>query len=126
MNLDELLLLTERIKNTIYDLKLKDNDVRKAYFENFYVVVYDYYKGRVFFEISKQIGKGNVRFTKEIHALDSHIKRVYEIADHQLLSQAFHNDLNRKLLLESFTNFDVTLNLCFEKVISLSDKNIHN
>ncbi|MCT3763275.1 hypothetical protein ACNFU2_01165 [Chryseobacterium sp. PTM-20240506] len=123
MSLDELLLLTEKIKKTIYDLKLKDNDVRKAYFENLYAIVYDYYKGKVFFEISKQIGKGNVRFAKEIYVLNSHIKRVYEIADHQLLSQAYQNDINRKLLLESFTNFEVTLNLCFEKVISLSEKN---
>lgn len=32
MNLDELLHLTEKIKGTIYTLKFKDNDARKAYY----------------------------------------------------------------------------------------------
>ncbi|WP_294321911.1 hypothetical protein [uncultured Chryseobacterium sp.] len=122
MNLDELLLLTEKLKHTIYKLKFKENDARKAYFENLYAIVYDFYKGKVFFEISKQIGDGNIKFTKKIISLHTHVRRVYEIADHHLLAQAYHNDINRKLLLETFTNFENTLNLCFEEVISEEDK----
>ncbi|WP_185247683.1 hypothetical protein [Chryseobacterium bernardetii] len=123
MTLNELLLLTEKLKQTIYNLEFEENDARKAYFENLYSVVYDYYKGKVFFEISKQIVDGNISFHKEIFYLNPHIKRVFEIADHNLLSQAYQNDLNRKLLLESFTNFESAINLCFEEVITEEERN---
>ncbi|MCX8532682.1 hypothetical protein [Chryseobacterium luquanense] len=123
MTLDELLLLSDKLKQTIYNLKFKENDARKAYFENLYAIVYDFYKGKVFFEISKQIGKGNIKFTEEIFSLNTHIRRVYEIADHHLLAQAYQNDLNKKLLLESFTNFETTINLCFEESVNEEDRN---
>lgn len=115
--IDSLLEFVNSIKNKIQKLEFKENDVRKAYFENLYSVVNEFYIGKVFFEISREIKNGNIKFTPEIYDLKSHILRIYEIADHSLLSNSFHNELNRKIFTDTFTNFESTLDFCFEQVI---------
>ncbi|MGE8512807.1 MAG: hypothetical protein ACN6N7_08915 [Chryseobacterium culicis] len=117
MNLDELLHLTEKIKNTIYTLKFKENDARKAYFEVLYSIINEYYKGRAFYEICKYYNEVKVDF---VH---SHLKIISQNFEHNILAEAYNNELNRKMLLDTFTNFETTINLCFEEVISEIEKN---
>lgn len=122
-NINKLHDLTLKIKSIIYSLELKENDVRKAYFENLYSIVNEFYHGKVFFKISQEIKNGTIKFDSNIIQLQPHIGRIYEIADHNLLSNAYHNELNRKLFVDSFTNFETTISLCFEDIIDESSLN---
>lgn len=121
--IEDLKQFVDSLKNKIKSLHFKENDVRKAYFENLYSVVNEFYIGKVFFEISKEISKGNIKFTPEIYHLKSHILRIYEIADHPLLSNSYHNELNRKVFSDTFTNFESTIDLCFTQIINDEDLN---
>lgn len=120
-NLNKLHELTLKIKEIIYKIQYKENDVRKAYFENLYSIVSEFYHGKVFYQISLEIKKGTVRFDPGRIALRPHVKRIYEIADHTMLSSAYHNELNRKLFVDSFTNFETTISFCFEDIITDGD-----
>ncbi|GAA0728391.1 hypothetical protein GCM10009430_37500 [Aquimarina litoralis] len=115
-NIDKLKNVLDLIKNEIYALDYPENDIRIAYFENLYSIINEFYLGKVFFEISTEIKNGNIKFDAEIMDLQPHILKVYEVADIPLLSNGFHNDLNRKLFVDSFTNFEVTIDLCFENL----------
>lgn len=115
-NIDKLKNVLDLIKNEIYALDYPENDIRIAYFENLYSIINEFYLGKVFFEISTEIKNGNIKFDSEIIDLQPHILKVYEVADIPLLSNGFHNDLNRKLFVDSFTNFEVTIDLCFENL----------
>ncbi|WP_299782707.1 hypothetical protein [uncultured Formosa sp.] len=115
-NIDKLKNLVNSIKALIYKLPYNDNDVRKAYFENLYTIINDFYLGKIYFEISTQIKNGKVNFDEDIIDLKPHILSVYEIADHPLLSNGYHNELNRKLFIDSFTNFEITVDLCFDNL----------
>lgn len=116
-NLDKLQNLTLKIKNIIHGLKLKENDVRKVYFENLYSIINDFYHGKIFFRISEEIKKGTIKFDSSIINLEPHVFRIYEVAGQKTLSNAYHNELNRKLFVDSFTNFETTVSLCFENLI---------
>jgi hypothetical protein len=122
-NLNKLNDLTLKIKSIIYRLELKDNDVRKAYFENLYSIINEFYHGKIFFKISQEIKNGAIKFDPKIIDLQPHITRIYEIADHNLLYHAYHNELNRKLFVDSFTNFETTNSLCFDEIIDESSLN---
>ncbi len=120
-NLDKLHDLTLKIKSIIQTSEFKENDVRKAYFENLYSIINEFYHGKIFFKISQEIKNGTIKFDSSIVALHPHVKRIYEIADHQLLSGAYHDELNRKLFVDTFTNFETTLSFCFEDIITNTD-----
>lgn len=123
MNINDLLILTEKIKELIYNLKIKENDTRKAYFENLYSIINEFYKGQLFLQISKEIGLGNIEITKESSHLALHIKTIQQFTTHDILSQAYQNELNRKLFLDSFTNFETSINLCFDELVQEEEKN---
>ena len=116
--LDNLREFVESIKTKITNLTFQENDVRKAYFENLYSVLNEFYMGKVFFEVSKEIKNSNIKFTPVIYHLRTHIMRIYEIADHPLLSNSYHNELNRKVFSDTFTNFESTIDMCFSQIIS--------
>jgi hypothetical protein len=115
-NIDKLKKIVDDTKTYIYELPYKENDVRKAYFENFYSILNQFYLGKVYFEISKQIKEGKIKFDSDIIDLKPHIMRVYEMADHHLLVNSYHNELNRKIFVDTFTNFEVTIDLCFNEL----------
>ncbi|UMY65660.1 MULTISPECIES: hypothetical protein [unclassified Flavobacterium] len=117
-NIDKLHDLTLNIKEIIHELQLPRNDVRKAYFENLYSIVSEFYHGKIFFRISEEIKNRRIKFDSTIIELKPHIDRIYEIADHNLLANSYHNELNRKLFVDSFTNFETTLSHCFEEIVS--------
>jgi hypothetical protein len=117
-NLNKLYDLTLKIKSIIHTIEFKENDVRKAYFENLYSIINEFYSGKIFFKIAQEIKNGNIKFDQNIISLRQHILRIYEIADHPLLANAYHNDLNRKLFTDTFTNFETTISFCFEDIIS--------
>lgn len=122
-NIDRLRNIVELIKQKIESTSYKENDVRKAYYENLYSILNEFYIGKVFFELSSQIKEGNIKFTPEIYHLKNHILRIYEIADHPLLSDSYHNDLNRKIFADSFTNFESTIDLCVDSLIEEKQRN---
>jgi hypothetical protein len=111
-NIDKLKGSVDFIKTFIYQLDYKENDVRKAYFENLYSIIDGFYLGKVYFEISTQIKNRKIN----IIGLKPHVLRIYEVADHPLLTDSFHNELNRKLFIDSFTNFETTIDLCFDNL----------
>lgn len=115
-NIDKLKEVVDSIKKLIYQLDFQDNDIRKAYFENLYSIVNEFYLGKIYFEISTQIKNGKIKFDSDIIDLKPHLLRVYEVADHPLLTNGFHNNLNRKLFIDSFTYFEITIDLCFDNL----------
>jgi hypothetical protein len=122
-NLNKLHDLTLTIKSIIYNLKFKENDVRKAYFENLYSIINEFYHGKIFFKISQEIKNSTIKFDSSIIALEPHVLRIYEVAEHKQLSDAYHNELNRKLFVDSFTNFETTISLCFDSIVDESGMN---
>ncbi|WP_433763656.1 hypothetical protein [Flavobacterium ginsenosidimutans] len=120
-NLNKLYNITLDIKSIIYKSGFKKNDVRKAYFENLFTIINEFYTGKVFFKIAQEIKAGKIKFDESILPFKKHILRIYEIADHPLLANGYHNDLNRKLFTDSFTNFETTISLCFEQIIKDDD-----
>ncbi|MBN9285596.1 MULTISPECIES: hypothetical protein [unclassified Flavobacterium] len=116
-NLNKLHEVTLKIKSIIYNINLKENDVRKAYFENLYSIINEFYHGKIFYKVCQEIKNGTIKFDPSVIELKPHITRIYEIADHKLLSDAYHNELNRKLFVDSFTNFETTVSFCFEEII---------
>jgi hypothetical protein len=122
-NLNKLHDLTLKIKSIIYNLTFKENDVRKAYFENLYSIVNEFYHGKIFFKISQEIKNGTIKFDSSIITLEPHVSRIYEVVEHKLLSDAYHNELNRKLFVDSFTNFETTISLCFDDIVDESGMN---
>ncbi|CAI2768167.1 hypothetical protein [Flavobacterium collinsii] len=117
-NLNKLYDLTLKIKSIIHKSHFKKNDARLAYFENLYSIINEFYAGKVFFRIAQEIKNGSIKFDQSIAPLQPHILRVYEIADHPLLANGYHNDLNRRLFIDTFTNFETTISFCFEEIIS--------
>jgi hypothetical protein len=122
-NLNKLYNLTLRIKADIYDSGFKKNDVRKAYFENLYSIVKEFYRGKIFFKVCQEIKEGTLRFDSE-NDFTPHLLRIYEIAVHNEFSNAYHNDINRKLFVDSFTNFETTISLCFEDIADSESLNL--
>jgi hypothetical protein len=122
-NLNQLQIATLEIKKIIQGIGLKNNDVRKAYFENLYSIINEFYYGKVFFKVCEEIKNGTIKFDPSIIELRPHISRIYEVADHPILTNAYHNELNRKLFSDSFTNFETTISLCFENIISEENLN---
>lgn len=123
-NLNKLHDLTLKIKSIIGTIDFKENDVRKAYFENLYSIINEFYHGKIFFKISQEIKNGTIKFDQSIVELHPHVTKIYEIADHELLSAAYQNELNRKLFVDTFTNFETTLSFCFEDIIPDADLEI--
>ena len=117
-NLNKLYDLTLKIKSIIRTSPFKKDDVRLAYFENLYSIINEFYTGKVFFKVAQYIKNGNIKFDQAISSFKQHVMRIYEIADHPLLANGYHNDLNRRLFIDSFTNFETTISLCFEGIIS--------
>lgn len=117
-NLDKLYDLTEKIKSIIYTVEFKQNDVRKAYFENLYSIINQFYIGNIFFKIAQEIKTKTVKFDPSLFTFQRHIGRIYETAEHQILSDAYLNELNRKLFADTFTNFETTISLCFDDIIT--------
>lgn len=120
-NLNKLHDLTLKIKSIIRTVEFSENDVRKAYFENLYSIINEFYHGKIFFKISQEIKNRTIKFDSSILELQPHVTRIYEIADHELLSGAYHNELNRKLFVDTFTNFETTLSFCFEDIVTDAD-----
>lgn len=120
-NLEKLHDLTLKIKSIIYSLDFKENDVRKAYFENLFTIVNEFYTGKVFFRIALEIKNGTIKFDQDIYPLRKHILRIYEIADHPILANQYHNELNKRLFTDTFTNFENTISLCFQDIITDSE-----
>lgn len=114
---DDLRDLVNAVKDKIEATEFEENDVRKAYFENLYSVLNQFYIGKVFYELSKEIKEGNIIISPNISHLNNHILRIYEIADHPLLSQSHQFELNRKIFADTFTNFESTIDFCFSNLV---------
>jgi len=65
-NIDRLKEIVDYSKTYIYQLPYKDNDVRRAYCENLYSILNQFYLGKVYFEISSQIKEDKIKFDSDI------------------------------------------------------------
>lgn len=121
MTLNYLLEQTEKLKSKIKNLDLNEEDVRHGFYGLMYSITYDYYIGRVTFELSRQIGSGKVFFSKDIYDLEQHINRLQEIYKIDLLRHDFNSTLNRNLILGSWTSFETCVSLIFNHYTTETD-----
>ena len=121
MTLDELLEYTETIKKDIKKINLHEDDVRHSFFGLYYSAIYDYYIGKAFFQTAKYIGEGEIKFTEKIYPFKIHAQRLYEIQDHELLTQGYFGNLNRNVLFSVWTSFEMIISLIFEYIVSEKD-----
>lgn len=121
MTLDNLLEHTEQLKHKINSLHWDKEDVRHGFYGLIYSTLYDYYIGRITFELSSHIGSGKVLFSDDIIYLDQHIYRLREIAKIDRLSHGFSSSLNRNLILGSWTSFETCITLIFNHITTDQD-----
>jgi hypothetical protein len=118
MTLDDLLELTQNIKQEIASLSWHEDDVRHSFFGLYYSSISDYYIGKVSFQLAEYLGSGDVMFTSSVYSFNPHAKRLYEIQDHPLLRAGYHNDLNRYVVFGVWTSFEFSVSLIFDYLVT--------
>lgn len=117
MNVENLLKYTEYLKSEIKSLEYNPDDVRHSFFGLYYTCIYEYYIGKITYEISRFIGTGDIKFSENIFSFKTHIGRLFEIKENNILSKGFHMSLNRNLIIGVWTSFELSINLIFENII---------
>jgi hypothetical protein len=104
---DFILKWTDDLKTEIKSLTFQDDDIRKDYFDLTYDVAYCYYRGFILFKFSDFINKGQIAFNKEVYNYKIHINRVAETVKHPPLTAGYFNSLNRSLLIDAWSVFEL-------------------
>jgi hypothetical protein len=107
-DLDFILQWTDNVKLEIAALPFEEDDIRVDFLGMLYDATYNYYRGYVGYKISGLIGEGQILFkTEQLPKLDLHIKRFAETSYHPILSKSQTNYLNRNLLLDAWSTFEL-------------------
>ncbi len=122
-DLDFLLLKTEKVKEEIHSLEYDKADVRHSFFCLFYTIVYDYYLGQVSYTLSKLMSQERVLFHEQDTGFSNHFSRITQIARIELMELGYFGTLNRNVILNSWTAFELSLSDIFNTVCSDSVKN---
>lgn len=106
---DFILKWTEDLKSEISTLNFQENDMRKDFFGLLHDVSFCYYLGYISYNISKFINQGQVEIKEKVSNYQVHIDRLAEISNHPLLSAGHFNSLNRNLIIDSWSAFELCI-----------------
>lgn len=122
--LEYLRLGLEQIKSDIYSSPFEEDDMRREFFHLQFDVLNNYYSGCSFLALANHLPTGNVLFSKgEIERIDLHIQRLTEIGIHPTLNASFRNNINRSVVVDSWSVFEFCLTIIGDYVLSETEKN---
>ena len=106
-NSDFILDWTENLKKEIAELPFNEDDIRKDFFGLLYDACDNYYKGYLLLEFSTFINEGKISFDNSISKV--HVSRVLEIARYPILTASHLHYLNRNLLFDAWSTFELAV-----------------
>jgi hypothetical protein len=121
-DLDFLLLETEKVKEEIHSLKYEKLDVRHSFYCLFYTITYNYYLGQVSYTLSKLMANERVTFHEKDIDFSNHFHRITQIAKIELMEMGFFAALNRNVILNSWTAFELAISDIFNTICVDNEK----
>lgn len=118
MTLNDLLQITNNLQTEVKELTWHEDDVRHSFFGLYYSTLYDFYLGQSTFKLMQLIVQGDVMFTKNIVDYQPHAQRLHEIPRSSILSNGYHGDLNRNIILGTWTTFELSISLIFDFLVN--------
>jgi hypothetical protein len=117
MTLENLLDITKNLQAEVKELPWHEDDVRHSFFGLYYSTLYDFYLGKSTFRLMQLIVQGDVMFTHKIADYHPHAQRLHEIPRSTILSRGYHGDLNRNIILGTWTTFELSISLIFDFLV---------
>lgn len=114
---------TERLKSEISLMPFSEDDIRKDFISLIYDVSYAFYRGFILLKISELINKHQIAFdTKVYNDFKIHAGRISETVNHPTLITSHINALNRQLLVDSWSTFELCITTLCESVLNENEK----
>jgi hypothetical protein len=98
---------TENLKKEIINSKFQENDIRKDYFKLTHGTTYQYYRNYLFLKLSEFIYDGKINFHKDLFTHKIHVDRISETCYTPIQRQAFTNNINRSMFIDSWSIFEL-------------------
>ena len=98
---------TENLKTEIRESKFADEDIRKDFLKLIFSISYNYYTASTIFDLANFIIAGKIQFKAELSYYNEHFKRIADTANKELLQRTHLHNLNRSLLIYSWSTFEL-------------------
>lgn len=106
----------ERLKSEMNDLPFIEDDIRKDFYGLINDVAYCYYRPYLLYEISNLTNQKKLDFGLIKNSI--HIKAIEALTKNTISSKSHFNSLNRNLILDVWSTFEICINTFCEKVCS--------
>jgi len=116
-NIEQIQRYLEFIKQDGAQIPFDENDVRTAFFGLIYDVVDNYYRGVVFVELIKSIGAQKILIEKT-EIINRHIENLIQIAVHPDLFASHRNNINRSILTDSWSAFELGITVLSDHALA--------
>jgi hypothetical protein len=117
-----ILKWTENLKEEIKQSKFADQDIRKEFLALIYDTCYSYYRASTIFDLADFIATNKVLFEKELSYYEEHFRRIADTKNKELLQRAHLHYLNRSLLIDSWSMFELCVTTLCDGILSTEKK----
>jgi hypothetical protein len=115
---DYILKWTEELKAEIKLSEFANQDIRKDFLKLIYDNAYSYYRASIVFDLANFIIRGKILFNNELSFYIEHFKRFADTANKELLQRAHLHYLNRSLLFDCWSAFELCVTTFCSGIVS--------
>jgi hypothetical protein len=119
---DYILEWTENLKAEIKQSKFADQDIRRDFLKLTYDICYSYYRASTIFDLANFIVTGKILFKEELSYYSEHLQRIADTTNKELLRRAHLHYLNRSLLIDSWSTFELCVTTFCDGIVSAEKK----
>ena len=120
-NSDFIIEWVEKLKSEIDNLPFVEDDIRMDFFGLINDTAYCYYRSYLLYEISELTNNGKLDFG-ELND-NNHIKAIKALTKNSRSNESHFNSLNRNLILDSWSTFEICVNTFCEGISTETEIN---
>ncbi|TWJ03338.1 hypothetical protein JN11_00876 [Mucilaginibacter frigoritolerans] len=115
-DVDTLLKWTDDLKKEISQLSFQENDIRRDFYGLLFDVTYNSYISFAGQKLFESIKDGDVILSDKLSISDKHVERLMEASIFPIRSRSQRNYLNRHLLIDAWSNFELCTTFFVEAI----------
>lgn len=120
--LNNLLAFKDKLKVKIEKAPFNENDIRKDFLGLIWDILHNYYKGYCLLLISDLINTNKIALDKSIYDHKPHFDKVCELTKVDILKQGQINYLNRGLLIDVWSTFELCVTTFTNGIVNDDEK----
>ncbi|MBI1227528.1 MAG: hypothetical protein GC192_20010 [Bacteroidetes bacterium] len=113
----------KKLQKICIESPFKDNDARGDFYKLTYDVLDNFYKGYFALELAVFMNEGKVSFSPELMPYQENFDRFIEIVRHPILVRSHLGNLNRSVIIDIWSAFEVVLTSIAEACFEQTEKN---